>query len=106
MNEADVIVNEADDISSFCISGKVPTAGLRVNGQRYRVLKVVKGTEAKPFGECVVYGIHKIGGICMVATKKIIIICIYNTEVDPTFTNVKCNQTCETLGKYLFENGF
>ena len=42
MTKGDVLLNEAENVVSFVKTGEVPQGGLRFNGQRYRILKMVR----------------------------------------------------------------
>ena len=106
MTEQEVVVNEAEDIVSFASTGNVPKTGFRFNGQKYRLLKVMKDKDAEPYGLVVAYGKGNGGGITLVATQQLIIIATYNSRKDPAHCGSNCNVTCENLGKFLMERQF
>ena len=96
-SEHETLVNEAGDVSSFMTTGSKPSAGLRVNGDKYMVLRTIPDPMT-------VYGKKPKGGICITKTNQCIIIGTYSEEASQTSGG--CNLAVENLGDYLRSSGY
>ena len=96
-SESTVTVNEASDIVNFMATGTKPTAGLRINGDKYMVLRTLPDPMT-------VYGKKPKGGICITKTAQCIIVGVYDEDAGQTSGG--CNLAVENLGDYLRNAGF
>ena len=92
-------VNEAADLVGLLNSGTRPSAGLRVNGEKYMILRQAQDPAT-------VYGKKTVGkgGICLTKTNQCIIVGVYDEDQGHTAGN--CNMAVEKLGDYLRANNF
>jgi hypothetical protein len=57
VNDVEQEVNEAADLVALAATGKKAAAGLRINGEKYTVVRTyTAGGEKKDFGDLIVYG--------------------------------------------------
>ena len=103
-SDATVNVNEQTDLISVGNSLNQPAAGLRINGQKYMVVR-------KFMDGCMGDGLKTMyakkggtAGLCLCVSKSCIIIATYNQEKGHSATG--CNQAVENLARYLTGAGY
>lgn len=96
-SDSTAAVNEAEVLVKLMNTGEAGLLGLRVNGEKYQILR----TYHEP--AVTVYGKKKRGGICITRTNMVLVVGVYDENENQTSGG--CNLAVEKLGDYLRDNG-
>ena len=102
--EDDVLVNEAIDIRALVVEGKRPQHGLRINGEKFVILKTSREASVH-FGAArtLVYGKKRAGGCCLAGSEKCIVVATFDENEGHAAGG--CNRAVEELAAYLASSG-
>ena len=104
--EATVLVNEQTDMVSVGQTLKKPAAGLRINGQKYMIVRSfqqgVDPENGRDFKT--LYAKKGKDGLCLCVSKQCIIVGTYSGDAGHTAHG--CNTAVENLCKYLISVGY
>ena len=105
-SEATVMVNEQTDMVSVGATLKKPAAGLRINGQKYMIVRTLPNGVDPEGGRDfkTIYAKKGKDGLCLCVSKQCIIVGTYSGDAGQQACD--CNTAVENLAKYLISVGY
>lgn len=101
--EAKQVINEAVILTKVGNTLRKDAAGIRINGVKYMVTRTyADGSDDS--GAATIYLKKPRGGACLVVTNQAIVIGTFDEGQGQSAAT--CNFAVESLGKYLFQNGY
>ena len=102
--EEEELINEAIDIRTLVIDGKRPQRGLRINGEKYVILKASREAgDPSRAARTLVYGKKRAGGCCLAGSEKTIVVATFDENEGHAAGG--CNRAVEELAAYLASSG-